>query len=108
MNNGFHFVALKLAPGKDLGDIEPIALTYVAKKPGIPTQLTAITTDPDLGVIAWVLAENRAIPENYLQVEVNDAKIYWLNGGQNYADLVAEAANEAGGNAFTTDYVQAR
>jgi hypothetical protein len=103
VDNGFHFVALKLAPDKDLGDLQPIALTYAADKPGIPIQLTAVATQPDLGVLAWVLAENRAIPENYLHVEINEAKIDWLNGGQNYADLVAEAANEAGGNAFATD-----
>jgi hypothetical protein len=104
VNNGFHFVALKLAPNKDVGDLQPIALSYAADRPGIPIQLTAIATEPDLGVIAWVLAENRAIPENYLHVEINEAKIDWLNGGQNYQALVAEAANEAGGNAFTTDY----
>lgn len=104
VNDGFHFVALKLAPDKDLGDLQPIALTYAAEQPGIPIQLTAIATEPDLGVIAWVLSENRAIPENYLHVEINEAKIDWLNGGTNYAELVSEAANEAGGNAFTTDY----
>ena len=104
VENGFHFVALKLAPDKDIGDLQPIALTYAAEKPGIPIQLTAIATQPDLGVLAWILAENRAIPENYLHVEINEAKIDWLNGGQNYTVLVAEAANEAGGNAFATDY----
>lgn len=104
VNAGFHFVALKLAPDRDVGDLQPIALTYAAEKPGIPIRLTAVATEPDLGVLAWVLAEKRAIPENYLHVEINEAKIDWLNGGTNYADLVAEAANEAGGNAFTTDY----
>jgi len=106
VNNGFHFVALKLAPDKDVGDLQPIAMTYAADQPGIPIQLTAIATEPNLGVLAWVLADNRVIPENCLHVEVNEAKIDWLNGGGNYRELVAEAANEAGGNAFTTDYAE--
>jgi hypothetical protein len=36
VNEGFHFVALKLAPDKDVGDLQPIALTYEAEKPGTP------------------------------------------------------------------------
>ncbi len=82
VNGGFHFVALKLAPDKELGDLQPIALKYAADKPGISIQLTAIAPEPDLLVLTWILAENRAIPENYLHVEVNQAKIDWLNGGE--------------------------
>jgi len=52
VNGGFHFVALKLAPDRDLGDLQPIALKYAAEKPGIPIQLTAVATEPDLGVVA--------------------------------------------------------
>ncbi len=104
VQEGFYFVALRLAKDKDTGDIQPLALTYEAEMPGIPIRLTAVATEADLGVTAWVLGQNRAIPDNYLHMEINEARIDWLNGGFNYAEVVTEAVNDAGGNAFTTDY----
>jgi hypothetical protein len=104
VDGGFYFVALKLASDRELGDLQPLALTYAAQNPGIPIRLTAVATQPDMGVLAWVLGSNRAIPKNYLHVQINEARIDWFNGGFNYPDVVTEAANEAGGQAFATDY----
>ena len=104
VEGGFYFLALKLAAESEVGDLQPIAMTYAAETPGIPIRLTAVATEPDLGVLAWVLAEHRAIPENYLHVRINEALVDWFNGGFNYPDVVTQAANEAGGQAFVTDY----
>ncbi len=100
----FFFLALRLSPERELGDLQPIALTYDAEKPGIPIRLTAVATQPDLGVTTWILGEHRAIPENYLHAQINEALIDWFNGGFNYGEVVTAAANEAGGQAFVTDY----
>ena len=100
----FYFLALKLAAESEVGDLQPIALTYAAERPGIPIRLTAVATEPDLGILAWVLADRRAIPENYLHVRINEALIDWWSGGFNYPEVVTQAANEAGGQAFVTDY----
>lgn len=70
----------------------------------IPIRLTAVATAPDLEVLAWVLGSARAVPTNYLHVQINEALIDWFNGGFNYADVVTQAANEAGGQSFVTDY----
>ena len=104
VEEGAFFLALKLAADRDVGDLQPIAMTYVADEPGIPIRLTAVATAPDLGVLAWVLADQRAIPRNYLHVQINEALIDWFNGGFNYPEVVTQAANEAGGQAFVTDY----
>ena len=37
-------------------------------------------------------------------VQINEAAIDWLNRGSNYSDVVSQAADEAGGRAFATDY----
>lgn len=100
----FYFLALKLAAESEVGDLQPIAMTYAAERPGIPIRLTAVATEPDLGILAWVLADQRAIPENYLHVRINEALIDWWSGGFNYPAVVTQAANEAGGQAFVTDY----
>ena len=101
---GAYFVVLRLAPGRELGDLQPLALTYPADNPGIPIRLTAVAAEPDMGVLVWVLGSHRAIPKNYLHVQINEARIDWFRGGSNYAQVVTEAANEAGGQAFATDY----
>ena len=85
-------------------DLQPIAMTYDADMPGIPIKLTAIAAEDNMGVLVWVLGQNRAIPENYLHVEINEASIDWLTGGGNYDQVVTDAANEAGGQAFATEY----
>ena len=74
----FFFLALKLAADREVGDLQPIAMTYAAETPGIPIRLTAVATVPDLGVIAWILGEHRAIPQNYLHVQINEALIDWF------------------------------
>ena len=104
VEEGFYFLALKLAADREVGDLQPIAMTYAAEAPGIPIRLTAVATVPDLGILAWVLGEHRAIPENYLHVQINEALIDWFSGGFNYPEVVTAAANEAGGQAFVTDY----
>ena len=104
VEGGFYFLALKLAADSEVGDLQPIAMTYAAERPGIPIRLTAVATVPDLGVRAWVLADQRAIPQNYLHVQINEALIDWWSGGFNYPDVVTQAADEAGGQAFVTDY----
>ncbi len=105
VEGGFFFIALRLAPDREIGDLQPISMSYAAQNPGIPIRLTAVATQPDLGVTAWILSEARAIPTNYLHVRINEALIDWFNGGFNYDDVVRAAVDAAdGGRAFVTDY----
>lgn len=104
VNDSAFFVARRLAKDRDIGDIQPIALTYEAGSPSIPIKLTAVATELDLGIKACILSQDRAVPSNYLHVEMNEARIDCLNDGFNYPDVVAEAVDEARGNALATDY----
>ncbi len=100
----YYFLALKLRKDRDAGDLAPISFTYKSTKPGIPIRLTGVAATPDMGVWVWVLGNARAVPENYRHAEINEARIDWLGGGQNYPQVVTEAMNEAGGQAFVTDF----
>lgn len=104
MGGDVHFVAFKLQSDRDSGDVQPVTLTYDGVKPAIPIQLTAVATQPDLGVTAYLLGPNRAVPENYLSVEINYARLDWLNSGANYDELVTAAMDEAGGHGFRTEF----
>lgn len=101
---GSNFVAFKLTADSDVGDIAPVKLTYPGDEAMIPIVLTSIAATPDMRLEPYVFADARAVPSNYLHVQINEAAIDWLSGGGNYEDVITRAANEAGGQAFATDY----
>jgi hypothetical protein len=54
--------------------------------PTIPIVPTSVAASPDMGLAVHVLGQSRAVPLNYLHVQVNEAAIDWLlYGGQLHA-----------------------
>ena len=99
-----YFVAVKLLSGQETGAIQPVVLKFAGEVPCVPLKLTAIAALADLPVNLYVLGASRAVPSNYFEITLNQAKIDWFGGGQNYPAMVTAAANEAGGNAFIAEY----
>lgn len=97
-------LALKLRKDSSTGDLQPIALRLASTEPCIPLRLTAIAAQQDMDVTAFLLGSERAIPSNYLHVTPNMTRLDWRLRGANYRQLISEAVDEAGGNAFTTQY----
>ena len=105
VDQGAVFVAIKLLPGEDVGDIVPLHLSFPGNTPTIPIVPTSVAASPDMGIAVHLLGQTRAIPLNYLHVQINEAAIDWRGYGQsNYPAVVAQAADEAGGKAFATDF----
>lgn len=104
VSRGAHFVALKLSANNDTSDLAPLGLRFVANKAMVPVQLTSVSATPDMRMEAYVFGDGRGVPESYYHVQINSAAIDWWNAGANYDDVITEAANEAGGHAFATDY----
>jgi uncharacterized protein DUF2330 len=103
LKEGMFLLALRLTKGADLGSIRPIVLTYAGTQPSIPVKLTAVAANEDMGVLTWVLGKSRAVPVNYLSLELNEARINWFNAASTYNSLVIDAANDAGGQGFVTE-----
>ncbi len=103
LDSGMNLLAFRLTKGNDAGSIRPVRLSFGPGLPSIPLRPTAIATQPDMGILVWVLGETRAIPANYRHLELNEALINWLNPGSTYDDVVTRAANEAGGQGFVTE-----
>lgn len=104
--DGMYLLALRLQKGATAGSIRPIVLTYNAARPMIPIKLTAVAANEDMGVMTWVLSDAQAVPKNYNALELNEARINWFNANSNYNAVVTEAADEAGGQGFVTEYAQ--
>lgn len=100
---GYVFLALKLQKDMGAGDLAPIVVTLAEPNPCLPLRLTAIASVPELPVVAWVLADHRAIPKNFLHVEINEATVDWMNPTSNYKNVVSKAVDQASGHAFTTE-----
>lgn len=102
----FVFLALRLKKDKGVGDLAPIVITLDEPSPCLPLRLTQLAASPDMPIVAWVVGNARAIPKNFLHVEINEAVIDWLQGGNNYKTVVSKAVDQASGHAFTTEYAQ--
>jgi hypothetical protein len=101
-----YFVALRLQQGQETTAIRPIVLRMAGDEGCLPLKLTSIASTPDLRANVWVLGDARAVPLDYLEIGINQAKIDWFGFGKNYDKLLGEAANEAGGNAFAVEYAK--
>ncbi len=98
-------LALRLRGDQDTGDLQPLALSLPSDDLRLPLRLTAISAADDVALTAFFLSSSgRAIPDNVLHVVPNLARIDWLGRGANYRQVIAAAADEGGGNAFTTEY----
>ena len=103
--DGLNLLAFKLtkAASQNAGTIRPVALTFDGSKPMIPIRPTAVAAQRDMGVLVWVVAESRAVPDNYKSLILNDALIDWFDPGATYRAVVTRAADEAGGQGFVTE-----
>jgi hypothetical protein len=104
VQEGGYFVGLKLRKDRGVGDLAPVALRFSGTDPMIPLALTAVAVTDDMPLQPYVLGSARAVPENYLHVRVNPFAVDWMTRGSNYPDVVSRAADEAGGQAFATDF----
>jgi hypothetical protein len=104
LEDGLFLLALRLTKGADTGSIRPLVLTYDAEKPIIPVKLTSVAANDDMGVMTWLLGDGRGVPENYRSLELNEARINWFNAATNYNSVVIDAANDAGGQGFVTEF----
>jgi hypothetical protein len=102
--DGMYLLALRLTKGADTGAVRPIEITYAADAAMIPLKLTAVAATPDMGVLTWLLSDARAVPYNYNALELNEARINWFSPQSNYAQVVIDAADEAGGQGFVTEF----
>lgn len=103
LEGGMNLLAFRLTKGNDAGSIRPVVISFGSGLASIPIRPTAVAAVADMGVMVWVLGEHRAVPVNYMSLELNEALIDWINPSRNYGGVVTEAANQAGGQGFVTE-----
>ena len=99
-----------------VNQLQPIAFTYAGDAITAPLQLVASAGSISGKLTVWIAAEHRAIPENYLHVHLNQARLSWMDVyglfsetlPSNYDGILSEAIAEAGHHAFSTEYAAER
>ncbi len=103
---GMKFLAMKLAPGSGVGQIEPIIMTYPGTQPMIPIVLTGVGAEPEMGILAFIAGDQRYQPANWGRVLVDPADLRLDNSlvQTNYSALVSWLVDRADGHAFVTEF----
>ncbi len=104
LKKGDVFVAVKLQAGTGANMIRPIVLEMDDAEACVPLRLTSIAAADDMSIVTTIAGPGRAIPKNLMHVEINQMKLNWFQGGNNYASVMAEAIDEAAGHAFVTEF----
>ena len=100
------FLALRLQKDKSDGDLVPIVIQMQEPSPCLPIRLTQLAANPDMPVIIWTMGPARAVPKNWLHVELNWKTIDWMTAGGNYLTVASKAIDQASGHAFITELAQ--
>lgn len=106
LDEGFLFAAIKLTAGTDVDAIHPLVFRSTGDEPCVPIRLTRIAAKQDMGIRAYFLGNERWAPTNYEHVVLNPARYDWWKpyAADSYLELLSLAVDEAGGQAFATEY----
>jgi hypothetical protein len=105
LDEGFKLIAVRLHPGLGATSLPPIKLTYTNSEgcANIPIRLTAISSTPDLEVLAWAFAPARVVARNYTALTIDETQ---LTSASMYVPLMQSTVQAAGGHGFVTEYSQ--
>ena len=120
LDEGHAVLAVEVAPPaylnhlKTVNRIQPLAFTYAGDRVTVPLKSATSAGVSKQKLTVWIAAESRAIPENYLHVHPNRARLNWMDAyglsfgpegpPSNYYEVLSDAIIEAGHPAFGTEY----
>ncbi len=104
VTKGDVFVAFKLKNNAGVNDIRPVTFEMQDAEPCVPLRLTSIAASDNMAVVVYLLGPGRAVPKNNFHVVVNETKLRWEGGVNNYEQVLAQAIDEAAGHAFATEF----
>jgi hypothetical protein len=109
-SEGLKFLALKLVDAADVRDLRPFRFTLPGTAPTIPLRMTALAAEPEMSIVAFVLADVRFEGKNWPNLDIADNQIRYnpfsfnFPIATNWSRLVAQAVDEAGGTGWVTEF----
>lgn len=105
-DDGFLFVALRMATAASTDLIQPVTLHMATDEVGcLPIRLTRIAATEDMPITTYFLGEDRVVPTNYSMVRVplEDTPELWT-GERRWSGAVGAVVDTVGGQGFVTEY----
>ncbi|MEM9071241.1 MAG: DUF2330 domain-containing protein [Myxococcota bacterium] len=102
---GMKFLALRLQPERKVGEIAPFRMTLPGTSPVVPLKMTALAAEPEMGIVVFILGDQRYEGANWPNLTVPDEELVvdWRTGRNNWATAVAHVVDEAGGQGWVTE-----
>ena len=106
VSSGMSFLGMKLAPEAKVADIAPISITYPGTEPMIPLVLTAVSAEPEMGVLVFVAGASRYETANYEAMEIDSSMLRAdpRTGQTNYYSALSFMADQLDRQAFFTEW----
>ena len=106
VKQGFDFLGMKLAPEAGVDQIQPIVIRYPGQEPMVPIALTAVASEPEMGVLVFIAGQTRWESRNFANLEVDVEDVQWdvLTSTNNYYPLLSWMIDQNDGRAFVTEY----
>jgi hypothetical protein len=105
-SEGLKFLALKLLETADVNALRPFRFSLPGTTPTIPLRMTALAAEPEMGIVVFVLADQRFEGKNWPNLTIPDDQIRYGNRlplQTNWPRLVAQSVDAAGGQGWVTE-----
>jgi hypothetical protein len=77
VNEGFDFLALRLAPGQGVQAMRPVRVTAAGAGLSLPLRMVAAGTGATVGITLWVMADGRYEPQNFKTFTIDPSELTW-------------------------------
>ena len=105
VGDGGAFLGVKLNPDVPAGPIDALEVTMPGTAPSLPLMLTAVAAADDMDITAYVLADERYAPDNYVDYAFDWSRVQWAGEGRtDYEDRIPSEVDALGGRAFLTEF----
>ncbi len=77
VNEGFDFLALRLAPGQGIQAMRPVSVTSAGAGATLPLRMVAAGTGATVGITLWVVSGGRLQAQNFQNFTIAPAELVW-------------------------------
>jgi hypothetical protein len=98
VNEGFDFLAMRLAPGQGVQAMRPVRVTSSGAGLSLPLRMVAAGTGATVGITLWVVADGRYEPKNFPSFQIDPAELTWDFSTQSSDYTTIRAQKEAARN----------
>jgi uncharacterized protein (TIGR03382 family) len=103
-NEGFDFIALKLAPGQGVQAMQPVRVITPGAAPTLPLRMVAAGIGASVGLTLYVISEGRWEPTNFPSLLIDRSKVVWdpYQLKSNYSQLFDDTVSA--GQGWVTEF----